>query len=183
MLLSFLIGPVFFVLLETSIKKGAKHAILIDIGVLLSDVLYLLTAYFFAETITEKLADYNVSVTAYSVIPDDVVQIQEKAKLYQSQGVDLILYTGGTGLSKRDVTPEALIPLFDRRIPGIEETIRAYGQERVPYSMLSRSVAGVMNDSLLITLPGSVKGVKESMDAIFPAVLHVFKVIKGERHD
>ena len=109
--------------------------------------------------------------------------IQNKAKYYQEQGVDMIIYTGGTGLSGRDVTPEALIPILDRRIPGIEETIRNYGQNRMPYAMLSRSVTGTINDTLVLALPGSTNGAKESMDAVFPSVLHVFRILKGARHD
>jgi cyclic pyranopterin monophosphate synthase len=97
--------------------------------------------------------------------------------------LDLIIFTGGTGLSKRDVTPEALEGIIQRKIPGIEEAIRAYGQERTPYSMLSRSVAGTINQTLVLALPGSTNGAKESMDAIFPAALHVFAILKGARHN
>ncbi len=72
---------------------------------------------------------------------------------------------------------------MDRRIDGIEEAIRKYGQDRTPYAMLSRSVAGTIQDSLVLALPGSTKGAQESMDAIFPSVLHVFGILKGARHD
>ncbi|XCF05334.1 bifunctional molybdenum cofactor biosynthesis protein MoaC/MoaB [Tamlana crocina] len=135
------------------------------------------------KAIIEKLETSGVKVNEYIIIPDEKDIISEKAKTYHSQGVDLVIYTGGTGLSGRDVTPEALIPLLDRRIPGIEEAIRNYGQDRTPYAMLSRSVAGTIGNTLVLALPGSTNGAKESMDAIFPSVLHIFGVLRGARHD
>ena len=135
------------------------------------------------KTIIKKLEECEVSITEYVIIPDENEIIQEKVIQYQKQGIDLIIYTGGTGLSKRDVTPEALLPLLERRIPGVEEAIRTYGQDRTPYSMLSRSVAGTIGNTLVLALPGSTNGAKESMDAIFPAVLHIFRILKGARHD
>ncbi|MFT4699115.1 MAG: cyclic pyranopterin phosphate synthase [Flavobacteriaceae bacterium] len=135
------------------------------------------------KAIIKKLEECGVAISEYIIIPDEQEIIQSKAKHFQEQGLDLIIYTGGTGLSGRDVTPEALIPLLDRRIPGIEEAIRNYGQERTPYSMLSRSVAGTIKDTLVLALPGSTNGAKESMDAVFPSVLHVFRILKGARHD
>ena len=95
----------------------------------------------------------------------------------------MLIFSGGTGLSKRDVTPEALDGLIERKIPGIEEAIRSYGQERTPYAMLSRSVVGTIANTLVIAIPGSTKGASESMDAVFPSVLHVFGIFKGARHD
>jgi len=135
------------------------------------------------KAIIAKLETCNVQIADYIVIPDEKSIIQDKALKYQKEGIDLIIYTGGTGLSVRDVTPEALIPLIDRRIPGIEEAIRNYGQDRTPYSMLSRSVAGTIKNTLVLALPGSTNGAKESMDAIFPSALHIFKILKGARHD
>lgn len=135
------------------------------------------------KAIINKLESIGVSIADYIIIADEEDQIQQKAQEYQNQGVDLIIFTGGTGLSKRDVTPEALKPILDRTIPGIEEAIRNYGQDRTPYSMLSRSVAGTIKNSLVLALPGSTNGAKESMDAIFPAALHLFRILKGIRHD
>ena len=135
------------------------------------------------KAIIKKLEECEVSITEYVIIPDENEIIQEKVIQYQKQDIDLIIYTGGTGLSKRDVTPEALLPLLERRIPGVEEAIRTYGQDRTPYSMLSRSVAGTIGNTLVLALPGSTNGAKESMDAIFPAVLHIFRILKGARHD
>jgi cyclic pyranopterin phosphate synthase len=135
------------------------------------------------KAIIKKLEECGVSITEYIVIPDENEIIQEKVIQYQKQDIDLIIYTGGTGLSIRDVTPEALLPLLERRIPGVEEAIRTYGQDRTPYSMLSRSVAGTIGNTLVLALPGSTNGAKESMDAIFPAVLHIFRILKGARHD
>lgn len=135
------------------------------------------------KAIINKLEECGVAIADYIIIPDEKEIIAEKAAYYSNEKINLIIYTGGTGLSSRDVTPEALRPLLDREIKGIEEAIRAYGQDRTPYSMLSRSVAGVIKDSLVLALPGSTNGAKESMEAVFPAILHAFRILKGARHD
>jgi cyclic pyranopterin phosphate synthase len=135
------------------------------------------------KAIIQKLEQFKLETNHYDIIPDDFGRIQQKALELVEQGFDLLIFTGGTGLSPRDVTPDALQPLLDREIPGIMENVRKYGQERMPYAMLSRGVAGFIKNTLVITLPGSVKGAEESMDALFPAVLHVFKVHDGAKHD
>ena len=135
------------------------------------------------EVIREKLNKHGVSVLGKVIIPDEKAQIQNFAKEASESGVDLLIFTGGTGLSPRDLTPEALEEILDRRIPGIEEAIRNYGQQRTPYSMLSRSLAGQIGNTIILALPGSTTGAGESIDAVFPAFLHVFKVMEGKRHD
>ncbi|WP_439559527.1 bifunctional molybdenum cofactor biosynthesis protein MoaC/MoaB [Dyadobacter sp.] len=133
--------------------------------------------------IMEKLATWKLEAADYVVVPDDKLTIQQQILQWTNTGYQLILITGGTGLSRRDVTPEAVSELIDREIPGIAEAARSYGQERVATSMLSRSVAGFSGDSLVVTMPGSTGGVAEYMDALFPHILHVFSVLEGARHE
>ncbi len=133
--------------------------------------------------ISEKLKQFNVAVAEYNVIPDEIEMIRREVNRLCEQKIDLIITTGGTGLSKRDVTPEAILPLLDCEVPGIMEAARSYGQKRTPYSMLSRGVAGVKNGTVILTLPGSSRGAEESMDALFPYLLHIYKILAGRRHD
>jgi len=133
------------------------------------------------KSILEKLKKYHINAS-YEIIPDDAAQVSSKTNALIDQGCRLILYTGGTGLSPRDVTPDVIGPMIDRPIPGIMEAARNYGQQRTPYAMLSRGVAGFIKDTLVITLPGSEKATIEMMDALFPHVLHVFKVAEGAGH-
>ena len=134
------------------------------------------------KAIIAELEKYGLDCGQYIIIPDDFDKIQQTLKELQSAAYDLILFTGGTGLSSRDVTPDAVSPLLDREVPGIMETARGYGQLRTKYAMLSRGVAGFMKDTLVLTLPGSQNGVRETMDALFPQLLHVFEVKSGDPH-
>jgi molybdenum cofactor biosynthesis protein MoaC len=135
------------------------------------------------EVIREKLVQLGITVEEKKIVPDAVEAIQAAVTRFVALGLDLLLVTGGTGLSPRDVTPEALEPLLDRRIPGVEEAIRSYGQQRLATAMLSRSVAGQIGKTLVLALPGSPAGAAEGMDAVFPALLHAFSVVEGARHD
>ncbi|MBZ5858322.1 bifunctional molybdenum cofactor biosynthesis protein MoaC/MoaB [Flavihumibacter profundi] len=137
---------------------------------------------FTGDRIEQKLQDYKLTPAQRVAIPDDFSTIQEKVKELSAAGFRLALFAGGTGLSPRDLTPDAIMPLIDREIPGIMETARQYGQQRMPYAMLSRGIAGFVGNLLVITLPGSPRGSEETMEALFPHVLHVFKVAEGLRH-
>lgn len=134
------------------------------------------------KAIVEILNSYGYENVDYQIVADDVEAIQLALRNIIDTKTDLVLFTGGTGLSPRDVTPEAVNPFIDREIPGIMETARAFGQDRVKTAMLSRGIAGFAGDTLVITLPGSRKGVEESLQAIFPQVFHVFSVKRGGQH-
>lgn len=126
--------------------------------------------------ILERLRGLDLESQGMMVVPDEPEQIAAQVKAWADQGIDLILTTGGTGLSPRDRTPEAIAPILHREVPGIMEAARSYGQERMPWAMMSRGVAGMIGRTLVITLPGSTRGAQETMDALFPFVLHVLKV-------
>lgn len=130
------------------------------------------------EAVREKLSKWQADIKEYEVLPDDQQMIHDRVQALIKEGRSLILTVGGTGLGPKDVTPQAVAGLIETAIPGIVEAARAYGQQRTPKSMMSRSVAGLSGNSLIITLPGSTKGASESMEALFPYVLHVFKVLE-----
>lgn len=133
--------------------------------------------------IVERLQKEGVDVVEYKIIPDDTEEIQRLLIQYADEmKIDLVLTTGGTGFSPRDFSPEATRKIIEREIPGIPDTLRAYGQERTPYSMLSRGLAGIRGTTIMVNLPGSKKGVADSLDALFPALLHSFKMLWGGGH-
>ena len=134
--------------------------------------------------IQELLTDFFVSqhinyFIHYSLIPDDQYKLEELLLKAKEELVDLIITTGGTGIGPRDFTPDVVIPLLDKEIPGIMEFIRIkYGAEK-PASLLSRSVAGVMGKSLIFTLPGSVRAVNEYMAEILKSLMHMISMLHG----
>jgi len=129
--------------------------------------------------IVSKLEELGIKAERI-IIPDEAEEIKS---ILNKTDSDLVIFTGGTGVGPRDVTPESIEDLLDLKLKGVEEQMRSYGQQRMPYAMLSRSIAGIKDGKLVLALPGSTKGAAECMDAIFPHVLHVFKVITGKRHD
>jgi len=133
--------------------------------------------------IVKALKDKNIDVIKYKVIPDDSSAIEKLLVKYSDVfALNLIVTTGGTGLSHRDVTPEVTRNVIEKEITGIAEGSRAYGQRRTPLSMLSRGVAGIRGTSLIINIPGSLRAVSESLDFLFPGLEHALKMIEGYGH-
>ena len=133
--------------------------------------------------IVDSMKHFPVDVRHYEIVPDDKEEIRRKILGWIEGGIQLILTTGGTGLGPRDITVEAVREIVERDVPGIAEAMRSYGQRRTPYAMLSRCVVGVRGETLIVTLPGSSNGVKEGIAALFPNVLHAFKMIRGMGHE
>lgn len=133
--------------------------------------------------VVERLRSLKFHVPIYKILSDEREVIGKELKqLADTQKVDLIITTGGTGIGLRDVTPEATSAVIERRLDGVEETLRSFGQDRIPTAMLSRGVVGVRGKSLIINLPGSRSSVEDGINAIFPAILHTFRMIRGEGH-
>lgn len=132
--------------------------------------------------IVEEMRKFPVKVRHCETVADERAVIRQKLLAWTEDGIDVVLTTGGTGLGPRDVTVEAVRDVIERDIPGIAEAMRSYGQKRTPYAMLSREVAGVRGKTLIITLPGSSKGVRESLAAVFPHVLHLFYMMRAHGH-
>lgn len=134
------------------------------------------------QIIKDCIESYTHTNCDYVILPDEQTQITDAIKTFVDKNYHLVMTTGGTGLGPRDVTVEATANIIEREIPGIMEAARTYGQERTPYAMLSRGLAGTVKNTLIINLPGSSAGTKESLEAIFPAVLHSFPMMKGGKH-
>jgi molybdenum cofactor synthesis domain-containing protein len=126
----------------------------------------------------------DVSIEISEVVPDDIDLIKERlASWCDERGLDLIVTTGGTGLSPRDVTPEATLSVIDRRVPGMEEVMRAESLKKTPHAMISRAVVGARKRTLIINLPGSPKAARECLEAIAPALPHALEKLGGDMSD
>jgi molybdenum cofactor synthesis domain-containing protein len=135
------------------------------------------------KVVIDRLVKNGFEVVEYKVILDetDLIEVELK-KFCDELKVDIVITSGGTGIGPRDVTPEVTRRVIEREMTGVAEALRAHGQKRTPLSMLSRGVAGVRGATVIINLPGSVKAVSESLDSLFPGILHTYKVLWGHGH-
>lgn len=132
--------------------------------------------------IAEMIKGIGAVVEYYEVVPDERELIKEKLMEY-SKKADIILTTGGTGLSPRDVAPEATLEVIDREIPGIAEAMRSEGLKKTKRAMLSRAVAGVRDKCIIVNLPGSLKAVREGLEVLLDVIPHAVEKIKGSTED
>ncbi len=134
--------------------------------------------------IKSYLKEMDLDVVVYAVLPDIQAQISQRLiDLVDTDHIDLIFTTGGTGFGPKDITPEATREVLDKEAPGVAEAIRRHGKERTPHAMLSRELAGLRKQSMIVNLPGSSNGARESLQALFPGLLHGFPMIWGGGHE
>jgi molybdopterin adenylyltransferase len=131
------------------------------------------------DVIVARFALLPADVVARESVPDDVESIRAAVRAC-AQTADVVILSGGTGLGPRDVTPQALVPLFDYEVPGMAEVMRQQGLQSTPHAMLSRQVVGVMAHCLVLSLPGSPTAVAECLDAVWPALPHALALISGD---
>jgi molybdopterin adenylyltransferase len=123
-------------------------------------------------------------IADFEVLPDDQPLLEQRLRhLADESCLDLVVTTGGTGVSPRDVTPDATLAVIDRPVPGMAEAMRANSLAKTPHAMLSRAVVGIRGQTLIINLPGSVKGAQENMEAVLPALDHALDKIQGDPSD
>ncbi len=134
------------------------------------------------KAIKEEITKHGLDIVEFRILPDEREEIKNTLLEWVNKKIDIIFTTGGTGLGPRDVTVEATKEVIEREVPGISEAMRSFGQQRTPFSMLSRGISGVRDTTVIINLPGSSKGVKESLDAILPGVFHIFPMLRGAAH-
>lgn len=133
------------------------------------------------EIVQNILQDLQIPVERYEIIPDEMELIRDMLISWADElCLDLIITTGGTGLSPRDVTPEATLAVIEKRVPGMEEVMRARSLETTPHAMISRAVAGVRKKTLIINLPGSPSGARECLTSVAPALTHALTKLSGD---
>jgi molybdopterin adenylyltransferase len=130
------------------------------------------------------LRSRGIDVIWTAVVPDEQAEIGKMLVLWtDGHQADLILTTGGTGLSPRDVTPEATMAVVERLVPGMAEAMRFASMQKTPHAMISRAIAGVRGRTLIINLPGSPKGAIENLEAVLPSLSHAIAKIQGDQSD
>jgi cyclic pyranopterin monophosphate synthase len=136
------------------------------------------------KTIINTLKKNGFDIIENKIIPDEIKTIEHELKRFCDElHVDMIITTGGTGVGPRDTTPEATTNILEKGIDGIVENLRNYGQQRTPLSMLSRGVAGIRGNTIIINLPGSETAVSQSLNALFPGIMHAYEMMAGHGHD
>jgi molybdenum cofactor synthesis domain-containing protein len=130
--------------------------------------------------LVDLLSRAGFEVSGPEVVPDEAERIHEAVVTAVTRGVDLVIATGGTGLGPRDVTPQAMATILDYEVPGIGEAMRRAGESSTPMAALSRSIAGVRERTLIISVPGSPKGASESLEAVMPLVGHAIQLLHGD---
>ena len=135
------------------------------------------------DLLAEQLKE-DFEVVAYEIVPDEQALIEEKLKNWSDElNLNLILTTGGTGVAPRDVTPDATLAVIEKQVPGMAEAMRAYSLQKTPMAVISRAVAGIRGRTLIVNLPGSPKGARESLEAIIRALPHALEKIAGDPED
>lgn len=133
------------------------------------------------EVLRAMILPLPAEVVFYEVLPDELTKIEEVlCRLADGGGADLILTTGGTGVSPRDVTPDATLRVLDRELPGMAEAMRAASLKKTPHAMISRAVCGIRKETLIVNLPGSPRGVRENLAVLLPALPHALDKIGGD---
>jgi len=136
------------------------------------------------EAVREMLASVEATVERYEVVPDEKEAIASRLREWVDEAdLALIVTNGGTGLSPRDVTPEATLSVVERLVPGMAEAMRQEGLKHTPMSMISRAVVGVRGRTLIVNLPGSERGVRESLTYLLPVLPHAVEMVRGEGGD
>ena len=136
------------------------------------------------EIIAERLKELDIEIVDRRIVADNIDDIRSAVKQFTDElEVDFVISSGGTGIGPRDNTPEALESLFDKSLPGVAEVLRSYGQEKTPFSMLSRGVAGIRRRSVVVGIPGSRGAARDAMDALFPYIIHAVDMLEGKGHE